>query len=121
MYEFTCECAARYLGSTSKRLYDRMRQHTPLAIGEDTDRCNGRCQPKRKCKADHDKPESDSAIGTHLRRSVECGNSNNADCFRILSRARSAFHRNVLEAVFIELWDPSLRRPKDFVFALQLF
>ena len=86
-----------------------------------TDRCNGRCQPKRKCKANQPKPESDSAIGTRLLSGVECGNSYNEDCFRILSRARSAFHLKVLEAVFIKLWDPSLCRQKEFVFALQLF
>ena len=120
MYEFTCECDARYVGRTSQRLVDRMRQHISLAIRKGTDRCNGRCQPKQKCKANQPKPESDPAIGAHLLSSVDCGNSYE-DCFRILSRARSAFHLKVLEAVFIKLRDPSLCRQREFVFALQLF
>ena len=121
VYEFTFECDAHYVGRTSQRLVDRMRQHIPLAIRKGTDRCNDRCQPKRKCKANQPKPESDFAIGTHLLNSVECGNSYNKDCFRILSRAGSAFHLKVLEAVFIKLRNPSLCRQKEFVFALQLF
>ena len=98
-----------------------MRQHIPLAIRKGTDRCNGRCQPKRKCKANQVKLDCDSAIGTHLLSSVECDNNYNEDCFRILSGARSALHLQVLEAVFIKFRDPSLCREKEFVFALQRF
>ena len=58
MYDFVCECDARYVGRTSQRLVDRMRQHITLAIRKG---CNGRCLPQRRCK-----PESDSAIGTYL-------------------------------------------------------
>ena len=61
-----------------------------LAERKGTDRCNGGCQPKRKCKANLAKSESDSAVGTHLLIGVECGNSYNKDCFCILSRARPA-------------------------------
>ena len=97
-YEFTSECDARYVGRTSQRLVDRIRQNVPLAIRKDTHRCNGCCQSKQKCKANQPKPESDAAIGTHLLSSVECGNSYNEDCFCTFSRAR-----------------------KEFVFALHLF
>ena len=118
---FACECDARYVGRTSQRLVDRMRQQIPLTIRKGTDRCNGCCQPKLKCKANQPKPESDSAIGTHLLNSVECGNSGNEDCLGILSKERSAFHLKILEAVFINHRDPSLCRQKEFVLALQLF
>ena len=67
-----------------------------------TDKCNGRCQPKQKCKANQTEPESDSAIGTHVLSCVARGNSYDEVCFPILGRARSAFHLKVLEAVFIE-------------------
>ena len=70
-YEFTCECDAHYVGRTSQRLIDRMRQHVLLAIRKGTDGCNSRIQPKRKCKANQAKPESDSAIGTNLMSGVE--------------------------------------------------
>ena len=85
-----------------------------------TNRGKTRCQPKQKCKANQSKPESDSAIDTHLMSSVECGNSNNEDFFCSLSRARSAFHLKALEAVFIKLREPLLCRQKEFGFALQL-
>ena len=83
-----------------------MRQHIPLAIRKGTDRCNGRCQPKQKCKSNQPKPESDSAIGTHLLSSNECGDSYNKDCFRILSRARSAFHVKVWKLYLLNFGIP---------------
>ena len=75
LYKFKCECHTRYEGKASQRLVDRMRQLVPLATRNSTDRCNSRCQPKQKFKANLAKPESKSDIGTHLMRSVECGNS----------------------------------------------
>ena len=114
LYEFTCECDARFVSRTSERLVDRIRQQGPLAIRKGTDRYNSRCPPQRKCKAIQAKEESDSAIGTNLLRSVECGNSYNEDRFRILSRARSAFHLKVLEAVFIKRRDPHFADRKLF-------
>ena len=81
VYEFACECDARYVGRTSQRLVDRMRQHIPLAIRKCTDRCSGRCEPKRIRKANEPKLESGSTIGT--LNSVECDNSYNEDYFRI--------------------------------------
>ena len=32
-YEFLCLCEARYLGSTTQRLADRINQHVPRASG----------------------------------------------------------------------------------------
>ena len=86
---------ARYVDRTCQRLVDRMRQHVPLAIRKGTDRCNGRCQIKRNCKANQAKSENDSAISIQLLSSVECGNSYNEDCFRILNRARPAFRLKI--------------------------
>ena len=81
---------------------------------EGTDRCNDRCQPKRKCKTNQAKQESDSAIGTHLLSSVECGNSYNEECFRSLSWATSAFHLKVLEAVLLNFGIPHLADTRSF-------
>ena len=66
VHEFVSECDARYVGRTSQRLLDRMRQHLPLPIRKGTNRSNSHCQPKQKFEANQLKPESDSAIGTHL-------------------------------------------------------
>ena len=73
--KFTFECDARCLIRTPQRIVERMRKHVPLATRKGTDRRNGRCQHKWKYKANQARPETDSAIGTHLLSSVECSNT----------------------------------------------
>ena len=91
-----------------------MNINIPLTMRKCTDKCDGRCQRKWKYKANQAKPESDSAIGTHLLNSVECGRGYDEDFFRILSEAGSAFHLKLCEAVLIILRDASLCRQKKF-------
>ena len=72
----------------------------------------------KKCKAGPVKQERDSAVGLHLPSSNECKSNYSKDFLRLLSGARSAFYRTVLEAVLINLSNPSLCGQREFVFAL---
>ena len=77
-YEYVCRCDSRYVGRTTQRLQERIKQHVPKAIRQKITLTQEqgahrsqptRTQPNRKCKAKSKtqfEPESDSAIGQHL-------------------------------------------------------
>ena len=67
IYEYVCHCDSRYVGRTTQRLQERIKQHVPKAIRQKTSQPT-RTQPNRKCKAKSKtqfEPECDSAIGQH--------------------------------------------------------
>ena len=97
VYEFSCRCEARYVGRTTQRLADRIKQHVPTSIR--TKNTTTREQPPRMCKNSNSKMKSDSAIGQHLITNPECAKTYTYDIFRIIGQARSSFHLGVLESV----------------------
>ena len=119
VYEFSCRCEARYVGRTTQRLADRIKQHVPTSIR--TKNTTTREQPPRMCKNSISKMKSDSAIGQHLITNPECAKTYTDDSFRIIGQARSSFHLSVLESVYIETQNPVLCKQKEFVFSLGLF
>ena len=64
VYEFSCQCEARYVGSTTQRLADRIKQHVPASIRKKSNTV--REQPPRICKKNNSKINCESAIGQHL-------------------------------------------------------
>ena len=78
IYEYVCHCDSRYVGCTTQRLQERVKQHVPKAIKQKTiltqEQGTHRSQPDRtrpnkKCKAKSKtqfEPGSNSAIGQHL-------------------------------------------------------
>ena len=64
VYEYMCHCDSRYVGRTSQRLQDRIRQHVPKSIRNRTSQ--ERKQPERPGKLANSISHSDSAIGNHL-------------------------------------------------------
>ena len=119
VYEFSCRCEARYVGRTTQRLADRIKQHVPTSIR--TKNTTTREQPPRTCKNSNSKMKSDSAIGQHLLTNPECAKTYTDDNFRIIGQARSSFHLGVLESVYIKTQNPVLCKQKEFVFSLGLF
>ena len=111
IYEYVCHCDSRYVGRTSRRLQERIKQHVPKAIRQkitltqETHRSQPtRTQPNRKCKAKSKtqfEPESDSAIGQHLLESNQCASNYFDSQFKILTTFGSQFHLSLLEAVYI--------------------
>ena len=119
VYEFSCRCEARYVGRTTQRLADRIKQHVPSSIRKKSNTV--REQPPRMCKKNNYKINCESAIGKHLIANLECAKTYTDDNFRIIRQARSSFHLSVLESVYIKTQYPVLCRQKEFVFSLGLF
>ena len=88
IYEYKCHCDSRYIGRTSQRLEDPIKQHVRY-IGRTSQRLEDpikqhvpkrliqrhfssqRLQADRKCKKKQTTPECDSAIGQPLLESSE--------------------------------------------------
>ncbi len=96
VYKYSCWCDARYIGRTSQRLCDRVKQHVLSSTRKKT-------VPQREQPSPASKPKSslkhDSAIGQHLLDNPECAKAYSENCFRIIGRARSTFHLAILESV----------------------
>ena len=119
VYEFSCRCEARYVGRTTERLADRIKQHVPTSIRKKNIAI--REQPPRMCKNSNSKMKSDSAIGQHVIKNPECAKTYSDDNFRVIEQARSSFHLSVLESVYIQTQNPVLCKQKEFIFSLGLF
>ena len=120
IYKYKCHCDSRYVGRTSQRLQDRIKQHVPQWLRQQLTRPR-RSQPHRSCKRKDTKPDCDSAIGQDLSENDQCTLNYNNKRFSILAAARSSFHLNLLEAAYIKARCAVLRRQKKFVYALKLF
>ena len=120
IYEYKCHCDSRYVGRTSQRLQDRIKQHVPQWLRQQLTRPR-RSQPHRSCKRTDTKPDCDSAIGQHLLDNDRCALNYDDKRFSILAAARSSFHLNLLEATYIKTRRPVLCRQKEFVYTLKLF
>ena len=120
IYECMCQWDSRYVGQTSQRLQDRIKQHIPQWLRQQSTRPR-RSQAHRLCKRKNTKPDCDSAIGQHLLENDQCALNYDHKRFSTLATARSSFHFNLLEAAYIKTQRPVLWRPKEFVYTLKLF
>ena len=111
---------SRYVGRTSQRLQDRIKQHVPKWLQQQAKRPT-RSQPGRCCKLKRNNPDCDSAIGQHLLDNEQCAANYNDKRFKILAVARNSFHLCLLEATFIKTKHPVLCKQKEFVYILKLF
>ena len=118
-YEFSCRCEAPYIGRTTQRLADRIKQYVPTSIRKKS--YAAREQPPRICKKNNFKINCESAIGQHLIANPECAKTYTDDSFRIIGQAISSVHLSVLESVYIKTQNPVWCREKEFVFSLGLF
>ena len=118
VYEFTCQLDSGYVGCTTQRLEDRIKQHVPSNIRNKTH--PQREQPPRSCKSKITTETCDSAIGPHLLENPDCAKNYNGDMFRIIGKVRSSFHLAVLESIYISTKKSLLYRQKEFVLTLGL-
>ena len=96
-----CQYDSRYIGRTSQRLQDRIKQHVPQWIRQQLTHPR-RSQPHRSCKRNDAKPDCGSAIGQHLLDNDRCALNYDNKRFSILAAARSSFHLNLLETAYIK-------------------
>ena len=118
-----CHCDSRYVGRTTQRLQERIKQHVLKAIRQKNTLTQKqgahrsqptRTQPNRKRKAKSKtqfEPESVLVIGQHLLESNQCARNYSGSQFKILTTARSQYRLSPLEAVYIS------RKKKRFVLA----
>ena len=109
IYDYKCHCDSRYVGPTSKRLQDRIKQHVPQWLRQELTSPR-RSQPHRSCKRIDTKPDCDSAIGQHLLENDQYALNYDNKRFSILAAARSSFHLNLLDAAYIKTQRPTLCR-----------
>ena len=133
IYKFTCKhCDCAYIGRTTQRLGDRIAQHIPKAfrqVKKNNDHLSSKSSSSYNLRKR--KPVSyvycnlptyvDSAVGIHLLENPACAQMYSDEDFTILSRARSKYHLNILEAMFINSMKPELCRQKTFVYYCKLF
>ena len=60
IYEFKCHCDSPYVGRTSQRFQDRIKQHDPKWLRQHT--ASQRVQPNRACKRKQPAPECDQQL-----------------------------------------------------------
>ena len=89
-------------------------QATCSAMFKTTIDSSSRSQPHRSCKRNDTKPDCDSAIGQHLLENDQCALNYDNKRFSILATARSSFHLNLLEAVYIKTQRPTLCKQSLF-------
>ena len=72
IYQFLCHCDSRYVGLTSQRLEERIKQHVPRSITNPRASAN-RQSLSRSCK-NNTRPQQfhESAIGQHLLDNAQC-------------------------------------------------
>ena len=124
IYLFSCKCGSSYVGRTSQRLGDRVRQHVPAALMETDDSKAKKKRATTSKKDPSDIKSADSGITRHLKSSRACLQAvwpNLLDQFTILAKARTSSHLAVLEALHIAAMKPDLCAQKDFVRSLVLF
>ena len=123
IYQFSCHYDSRYVGRTSQRLQDRIKQHVPKSIRScsfSQKRLLPACWCKSSTKTNTQSPASDSAITLHLSQNRTCAQHYDDRRSSILAKGRSPFHLSALEATFIKTSNPALCWQKEFVYRLRL-
>ena len=93
------------------------RHLTDTALGAEPPKRRGRPPEKRDNLGDG----YQSAIACHLASNKQCRELYQETDFNILSRGRSKYHLDALEAVYINVLNPVLYKQKMSVTYLQLF
>ena len=123
IYSFSCHCDSRYVGCTSQRLQDRIKQYVPKSLRSGSS-SQKRLLPTRRCKPSTQTnthfPASNLAIGLHLLQNPTCAQHYDDSRFSILAQGRSPFHLYALEATFIKTSNPALCRQKEFAYSLKI-
>ena len=120
IYQFLCHCDSRYVGCTSQRLEERIKQHVPRSIANPP-ALHNRQSFSRSYKTNI-LPQQfyESAIGQHLLDNAQCTLHYSNEKFSILARGRSSFFLSILEATFIKSLNPLLCKQKEFVYSLKI-
>ena len=89
VYELSSRCKARYVGRTTQRLADRIKQHVPTSVRKKSNTV--REKAPRICKKKNSKVNCESAIGQHLIANPECAKTYTDDNFWIIGKQDDPF------------------------------
>ena len=106
--QFLCHSERWYVGRTSQKLQQRIKQHMPKTIlqgltSQDRSTLARSCKPIRILKA----KTSFSAIGQHLLQNPTCACEYNDTIFFILACGHTSFHLFTLEVTYIKTFKPN--------------
>ena len=123
IYQLSCHCNSRYVGRTSQRLQNRIKQHV-LGFIRTCSFPQKRLLHARQCKSSTQTTTqslaSVSAIGLHLLQNPGCAKHYDDSRFYTLAQGRFPFHLSALEVTIIKTSNPTLCRQKEFVYTVQL-
>ena len=114
--QFLCHFDSWYMGRTSQRLQQRIKQHVLKTIlqehiSQDQSTLACSCKPIRSFKYEN----SFSAIGHHLLQNPTRAREYNDNKFSILVHGHTSFYLSTLEATYIKTSKPNLCKQKEFV------
>ena len=132
IYKFTCNhCESEYIGKSSRRLIDRVKEHVPPAIRNPPPPQTGEVKPKnqahnlRKRRTEVKQlpipAYNITAVRLHLLENPACASRYKEECFKIIGQAKTPYQLSVLEAMNINCSKPILCRNKQFVYHAKLF
>ena len=104
IYKYQCCCDQQYVGRTTQRFSERIKQHVPTKL-----RLKG-------VKANLREDSCDSAVTKHLKKNPTCtprSDEETSERFRVLAQARNVVHLEILEAVYIRNLTPELCQQKN--------
>ena len=107
IYQVSCHFDIRYIGCTSERLQDRIKQHVAKSI-RSRSYSQKRILPARQCKSST-QPNTqslafDSAIGLHILQNPACAQHYDDSRLSVLAQGRSSFHLTAFETTFIKTY-----------------
>ena len=124
IYQFSCHCDSRYVGRTSQRLQNRIKQHVPKSI-RSCSSSHKRLLPARRCKSstqtNTQSLASDSAIGLHLYRILRALNIIMTADFLSLPKAAHLFIYLLLKPLSSKLLTPPSADKKNSYTASRLY
>ena len=117
VYRYQCCCDNSYVGQTSRRFIDRIKEHVPKCVKEFIK------EPTQNFKESKtlENASKRSTIAQHLLENKECGKAHKDENFEILYKCRNLSELRVLEAVVITFLEPSLCKQREFDFTTTLF
>ena len=121
IYQFVCHCDSQYVGHTSQRLQECIKQHVPRSIknhhsSQDCSNLSHACKKNSTFQI----ITHDSAIGQHFLENPPCASQYSDTKFSILTQGYTSFHLSTLEATFIKSFQPNFCQYKEFLYSLKL-
>ena len=115
VYTYECCCSNSNIGQTSRHLGTRIKKHVPKCVKKHV-----KDQPKKISNATSNAIIR-SSISEHLVNNSVYGNSYSEMRFKILRSCTNIFDLVKIEAIYIHLNKPKLRKQKEFDYSLSLF